>query len=355
MVMHRMFHLLAAIIFAGMACGWDSRSSSAGVVEAMPNVARHVRSEKVNERMAAVRVIPNSKSIVLRSTHILLIRIENVEAPAWQQDGTRTVHLRTILESVFKGTVRERVNEPFAASVTQKQKRTPFILPPTDCWSDQQLAAGARLIVFSRSTGTSAAEELSDAKCQRVVAAAEFLNDVRLAVSAEREGWNLPTLLEQAQPVAAEINYIFPEYLEARFTEVHLEQPQNLEATLRFLEAPALSYRARVMLLEAVTTYVTMSNTASEEDLDRLAIAMFRLLALPQAAELHDNLIETDLPNLLGIVGGGKKRSASQVFQRHPSDRQVAERAISSYHGTASKQPLLAWLKGAQHSGATPR
>src|SRR4029077_14658049 len=101
-------------------------------------------------------------------------------------------------------------------------KRTPFILPPTDCWSDQQLAAGARLIVFSRSTGTSAAEELSDAKCQRLFAAAEFLNDVRLAVSAEREGWNLPTLLEQAQPAGADVDYIFPGHLEAGLSELDL-------------------------------------------------------------------------------------------------------------------------------------
>ena len=355
MMKHRMLNLSATIVLLAAAYGCDSGPPSTRLTEPTQDVANQARGEKVNERVATVRVIPDSKSIVLRSTHILLIRILKLNPEAWRQDGSRTLQLTANLDALLKGTVRERVNESFAASVSQKQKRTPFILPPTDCWSDQPLAVGSRVIVFSRSKDSSAAEMLPDPKCQKVVAADDFLNDVRLAVSAETERWNLLTLLDHARPVAPQLNYIFPEYLEARFPELHLEEPQNLEGTLRFLESPELSYRCRVMLLEEVTTYITMSNSASDADLDRLAITMFRLLSLPQAAELHDTLVETDLPNLLGLVGGGKKRSASQVFARHPSDRETAERAVNAYHGSAPKQPLLGWFKGVQHSGVTPR
>src|SRR5437764_4174037 len=210
MIKHRMVSLLAALMLAGVTYACNSHSSSAAGVGPLPHVEHQVRGQKVNERAATVRVIPDSKSIVLRSTHILLFRIEKVDAEAWQKDETRTVHLSATLETLFKGTLREQVNETFTASITQKQKRSPFILPPTDCWSEHQLTSGSRLIVFSRSGGTSAAEVLPDPKCQKVVAAADFLNDVRLAVSAETERWNLATLLENARPVASQLNYIFP-------------------------------------------------------------------------------------------------------------------------------------------------
>lgn len=354
MTFHHRFYLSAVIIMVSVAVGCDSHSS-ARVTEPTQDVAGQLRSDKVSDRVAVLRVIPDSKSIVLRSTHILLLRIEKTDPSAWQNDETRTVQLTANLEAVFKGASRERTGESFTASITQKQRRSPFILPPTDCWSDQPLASGRRLIVFSRSTAASVSEVLSDPMCQKVVPADEFLSDVRLAVSAEAERWTLVALLDKARPVAAQLKYIFPEYLEARFPELHLEEPQNLEATLRFLELPALSHAARVMLLENVTTYITMSSKASDADLDRLAIAMFRLLSLPQATELHDALVETDLPNLLGLVGGGKKRAASEVFERHPSDRETAERAINNYRGSAPKQSLLAWLKGVQHGGAAPR
>src|SRR5205823_355008 len=76
------------------------------------------------ERKGTVmNVIPNSPSIVLRATHILLIRIEAAQIGEWTSPPDkwieRRARLTVALEETLKGNTREKPGEQVAATVTQ--------------------------------------------------------------------------------------------------------------------------------------------------------------------------------------------------------------------------------------------
>ena len=77
----------------------------------------------------------------------------------------------------------------------------------------------------------------------------------------------------------------------------------------------------------------------------RLALTMCRVLLMPEAADLHENLIGTYLPNLLGLTSGLPPQPASRVFEDREAERKAVE-AFLRRHGTdADAGPLLDWIQ----------
>jgi hypothetical protein len=124
---------------------------------------------------------------------------------------------------------------------------------------------------------------------------------------------------------------------------------------MALLEKPDLAPITRTTLLDELTSKVMASPRVPDEEMNRLIVGMFRLLAIPQAADVHEQIIQPLLPNLAGITGRGRKRPAGKVFERFPSERPRAERALASFHGEASTASVAAWLKGSHQCGVAPR
>jgi hypothetical protein len=72
-----------------------------------------------------------------------------------------------------------------------------------------------------------------------------------------------------------------------------------------------------------------------------LVISTFRIAGLPDGKALDDRLLGVLLPHLVGIQGGGSKRSATEVFRNHSADRENARKVLAS-HPEAG--PILRWL-----------
>ena len=75
-----------------------------------------------------------------------------------------------------------------------------------------------------------------------------------------------------------------------------------------------------------------------------IRIGILVLLAMPEAVDLHDNLVGTWLPNTLDLVGGGTKQTATAVFGGDAKARAAALAAVRGYHGANATTALRAWF-----------
>ena len=307
-----------------------------------------VQKPATRKRITMVRTVSDSSSIVLRVTHILLIRILSANPTEWKSTTngkeSRTVELRVKLLEVLKGPVKERPGQEIGIQIAQERIQTVLLLPPSAGWSDRSLKVGDELVAFSVSSTDSLSELLLVPACKQVWPTSICLEDLRIAIKAEQEELPLTGVLAAAKPKAASLHPIFAEYLTARLSELSVETPTNFGALMEFLEQPALPATVDSSLLDSINSYISSSPKTSGWHFDRLAIAMFRLLDSSPDSVLRDNLVSVDLPNLLGILAGHDVRTAKEVFRDYPRDRLVAERALQRYHGEASTAKLLAWL-----------
>jgi hypothetical protein len=289
-----------------------------------------------------IRYLPKSSSPVLKAAQIVQIRVDLVEAPDWGDHMTRQARLHMTVTDVWKGELH-----PGSLVLTVTQNRPlagGLIFPRAGCWQDGRLAAGEHWIVFARLISEIAGDVLAEGSCMEL-APPETAVDIRIADRIESHGLSFPEIVKLVIPGADRIHQTLAYYFRARFGDLRLEENQNLNAMLDLVTTPALTTPVRVTLLDAVQTYISSSPATTDWHIHRLAVAMFALLSLPKASDMHEDLIETDLPNLLGLTGGAQQQSANAVFSLWPQERPLAGRALESYRGLADTKPLLAWIK----------
>ena len=287
-----------------------------------------------------IRYLPKSTSPVLKAAQIVAIRVDRVEAQDWGAHPTREALLHLTVTEVWKG---ETPPGPVVITVTQNRPIIGgFTIPEPGCWQDGTIAAGQEWIVFSRLASTVSADAL--AACTQL-APPETAVDIRIADHIETHGLALPAIVKLVTPGADRIHVTLAHYLRARFGDLRLEDKDNLDAMLNLVATPSLTTPVRVTLVDAIESYLSSSPAVTAWHIHRLAVAMFALLAVPQALDLREDLIETDLPNLLGLTGGAKKQTAREVFSQWPEERPLAVHALESYAGPADPKPLLAWIK----------
>lgn len=298
-------------------------------------------------KMAAV--VPDSRSVILRSTHILLIRIDSSEAGPWQPDPTgnrvRHVHLLVHLEQILKGEVSQQDGTQLRLEVQQLGRPGTRYYALAGAWTDQPIEPATRLVAFSSSQSTDAANLLVDPSCKQILAAESSLVDVRIALDTERNKLSLTDSLRLAEPSAGSLSYVFPEYVAARFHQSLLESMSGFSSLVRFIQIPSLSPAARTSLLDfAVSEFGDASAPSSNARLS-LVVALFSLLAMPEAAPLHDNVVGVYLPEVLQLnhVHGGLP--ASRVFEGSPGERARAEAIVNGYRGSADTNKLKDWLR----------
>lgn len=296
-----------------------------------------------------IKTIPNSPSLVLRSTHILLIRIESSQPEQWAPEPNgnlkRTVDLIIRLEEILKGTVREPTGGQVHIIVEQFGRPGTRYYAVPGVWSDHPIEPGTRLVAFCHGASDGAAELLREPSCQQLLPPEKSLADVRLALQAEAKDLTVPDALRLAEASAASLDYIFAEYVAAKLADSLLGDAGVFESLMRFIENPSLSIIARSALLTFVYSKVTAQDPAPKPYGQKLVVMMFHLIALPQASALHNNIISVYLPNLLGLSGGATRKKAEDLFQEIPGERQKLERILQEYRGEASTDALVKWLR----------
>jgi hypothetical protein len=246
---------------------------------------------------------------------------------------------------VFKGAVQQNAGDQFVVKTEQFRNTGLWLMPTPGVWSEQPLDPGTQLVAFCRTDSNDAVEIVKDPFCEKLIVAGSALPDVRLAFQAETEHLTLPVLFERAEPEVTSLTYLFTEYLWAAYGPDAMQNAEQFDALMRFLEEPNFGPVARLTLLTPIYS-MFLTGTIDSALLNRFAVALFRLLRLPTAASLHDNIIGTYLPNLLGLPAGVAVKAAADVLKDYPDERAKIEEALRNYSGQSSTTPLVNWLKG---------
>ena len=255
----------------------------------------------------------------------------------WGHD--RCVALDFELVDSFHGEGSEKTAEHIKVVVRQSMI-THYTSRPAGAWwiVEQTLEPGTEYLAFCP-TGPLTTSLFGSCA---VTSAAPLLADVRFARDAETKKLALDPALAAMRTICKTASFVAAGYVWERFAEGAVKDPAIYDKVIALIEEPSCSTTFRDSLFNVVQDLRMMDSTPH---LRRLTQGMFRLLAMPEAGGLHDNLIVTWIPNTVGIEGGGKKLTAAQVFTGAAARRAEAGKALAGYKGTGDANPVRAWLK----------
>lgn len=317
----------------------------------VPACSAQVRRPKTLPGGHAVTQTAVSKSIVLRSTHILLIEVIAANAGPWAPSRpglkSRTVGLSIQVSETLRGKLDPAPSGPVHISITQSDYAGLLMMQPLPgVWPHGDLAPGTRLAVFAQSNDLRVESVLAEPACTLVVPAEPVLPGLRVAAQAEAGDLPLGRTLALAGAETARLDPIFAEFLWGKYGGGAMASQSDFDLLAGFAERKDFDTRTRQALLKAGYDLVGLQGDDKPERAQRLALAMCRVLLMPAAADLHENLIGTYLPNLLGITSELPPQAASAVFKGHEAERNDLK-AFLHRHGTdADPAPLLTWLNG---------
>ena len=296
------------------------------------------------------RVVPDSPSYLLRATHILVIRINSVDAGEWTKDATtggvsRPLKVEATLETIAKGFTKQSVGAVILTTIQQFGTGTSRIAAVPGAWSGQKIEPGKEFVTFGVTDSDDAAEIVRDPACQLAMDSGDSLTDLHLAMDTESKALDVFGAVSIAKDVAAQISFLFPEYLWAMYSSEALADTTKFAAISDLLEQPGLSQSARGTLISRITTGLTSPEPPPRDQLTRFAIALFHLLAMPEARSFHENIVGTYLPTVLDL-DNPSRRPADKFFEDWPGERSRAVQIMNTYHGNESAAPILAWLRG---------
>ncbi len=191
-------------------------------------------------------IIPDSPSLILRATHILVVQIESAAERPWtlqkHPTGGQAISLTLKLEEVVKGHVKHTPGDLIKIDVV----RFPMGLTlPPGIWSMVPIDARTRIVVFSQTASDDTALVLNDPAGLKAFLADKTLLDVHLAVQAESMHLDVAGILAQAKPATASVGELFADYLWYRYRSEAMVDIKKFELLLRFIEEPALNEAAR--------------------------------------------------------------------------------------------------------------
>jgi hypothetical protein len=295
-------------------------------------------------------VDPVSRSIVLRSAHILLVRVMSARFAAWAEFHpglkSRTVELSLEVERALRGVLERPPPLTVQITITQSDYSGLLMMQPLPgAWSSANLVPGAEFVVFSSSYRSGADEVLAEQACLRVEHAETVLPGLRIVADAESGQLDLRQALALAARHTSELDPTFAEFLWARYGPGAIGSRPDFDVLVDFAERPELAIATRQALLKGAYDFVGLHGDAMPRRAQRLALAMFRTLLMPEAADLRENLVGTYLPNLLGITSEMPPQPANAVFEGHEATRKAAE-SLLRQQAFDDSGPLVAWLEG---------
>ncbi len=222
------------------------------------------------KNIAMTDVVPDSKSVVLRSTHIVRVRVLRFQAGPWELDEGRAFNRRRAVVQfawieTLKGEAMPPDPPPVVLSVTQCKSASQFRLPVPGVYSLIGPETGKEFVVFSRAHSVVPAEILREQACDQVQPAEDVLTGVRLSMDAMRRDLGVIALLEEARPHAPSLSALFAEFVWERYQREILSAPAAFGAYLSFLEQPALATIARSVLLNDVYSAASNGTRPAEQ------------------------------------------------------------------------------------------
>ena len=293
----------------------------------------------------------DTRSMILRSTHILLVKVIDANVGPWAPSRpglkSRRVDLTLQVVQTLRGMLVPLPREHVRLMVEQTDYADLLMMQPlTGVWSRLALTPGSSWVIFSQGAASDVAHVLAEPAVIRVSPADSVLPGLRIAVAAETQTPSLKRTLELAAPETPHLDPMFGEYLWERYGAGAIASQADFDALMAFAERKGFVVGTRQALLLGGYHWVGLHGEETPARAQRLALAMFRSLLMPEAADLHENLIDTYLPNLLGIASDLPHQTAVAVFVGHAAERDAVRAALRHYGTDIDAKPLLDWLDG---------
>jgi hypothetical protein len=302
-------------------------------------------------QLPAMRASARNRSWTSVSWQPASVRILTANTGAWAPSRpglkSRTVGLSIQVSATLRGKLDPPPLGPVHISITQTDYAGLLMMQPLPgVWPRGDLAPGTRLVVFAQSNDLRVESILAEPASTLVVPADAVLPGLRVAAQAEVGDLPLSRTLALAGAETARLDPIFADFLWGRYGGATMASQSDFDLLAGFAERKGLATRTRQALVKAGYDLVGLEGDDKPERAQRLALAMCRALMMSEAADIHENLIGTYLPNLLGITSELPPQAASAVFKGHEAERNDLK-AFLHRHGTdADPAPLLAWLNG---------
>lgn len=285
------------------------------------------------------RVVPEWRpgASYAQSASVVHLRVASA-TPGPTTDQQRCVALELEVVTAYRGAAKpgERVRVVVAQSMI-----THYTSRPAGAWwiVEQSLAPGSEYVALCPA---GALADVLAGSCN-VMDHAPYQADLALVHAAETARVTGLPLIAKLRAACAAANVLATGYVWEQTAAQARTELATFDALLGVVLEPACSTTTRAVLFDAV--YGAGLERDALPHVRRLVRAMFQLLALPQAAGLHDNLIGTWLPNALGLDGGLPQRTAAEIFAGDPAGRTAATRTLAAYRGSADAGKLRAWLR----------
>lgn len=294
--------------------------------------------------------VAKSGSLILDSSHIVLIEVVAADFGPWKDLGNGTKErsgaLTLRIDTIFKGAIKEQPGETFPLTVRQVGRVGSRYFGVPGLWSDLEIGVGTRLVTFSGGVGSQARELLQDPLLKRVLPADQAETDVRAAMHGEQGRLSVSQAVRSAASEKPRLGILYGDYLTARLKEILFLKWEEFDALMAFVEDPKLSSITRTVLFENIFTRVVDAENAPPTFPARIVLSGFRILRIPAAASLHGDLVREFLPGLLGVNDPIPRLTASEVFKLHPAERDLAEQALAGEAApTKESAALLKWLR----------
>jgi hypothetical protein len=337
---------LAFVLWSTILAGTCHSAPSASAVA--PGAGqRHESASNAGKKTGAetqmLQVIPSSRSLILRATHILVFQVTNVDATPWSPRPAggeqRELVLKLRLEEIVKGRVAQIANSTVRLQV-QQIKRGEGWTPMPGVWSNVAVDVGLRFVGFSVSGSRDAAVVLNDPAVVASLPAESALPEVHLA--ARNAQAHAAAFLADSRPRAGALGNLWADYLWARYGTEALDDVSIFTVIADALEWPELATVARSTLLMTIPDSVLAQEPPATKSIDRLAAAMVHILSLPSASALHENIVGTFLPNLVDAENP-QSRSPASVFAHHPQELARLRQIAKAHAGDEEAKAFVAW------------
>lgn len=294
---------------------------------------------------------PDAQSAILRAASILRVRIVSLQQLPWRTISPRFRECELVLEmelvAVLKGSVDDTVGQRFQVQALRTENTSPRYSAVPGVYSQfelDELVSGVELVGFSRMLGGSAAAAMTEPACFSLAPPIPAATDVAWADTRPDLEQPLAEQLAGLQTHRAEFGGYFASYLVDRVPEGFFGAGGDLEAVIDVLRAPELAPDTRFVLCDGLIERIVQYSPIDHSALQQCVHGLLRLLLLPEAADLHDSLVQTWLPNLVGVEGSLEPHPAVDLVPEAGLRARAAAALAHIDAGAAVTSPFGAWL-----------
>jgi hypothetical protein len=292
---------------------------------------------------------PDSISELLRAKYIFLAVFDSIAFGPWAPDGemleSRVGEAQVRIGRVLKGEIETAEEAALSISLKTWRKAGPRFVAVPGVWSKCQIAPGAAFVVFSRACGGGLAALLVEPCAFAACPADAALSEVELILELATPETRLPDLVTALTARPEILTTLSARYVAARLRELLFGDLAGFNRVLSEAENPKAPAIFRRIVISEAYDDLMMLDPAGPAFIARLIWGSVRMFGSGTAPDFASRVLETYIPNLLGLEGGLARKNASGVFAEVKEQRQEMAAILRGNTQLPGRERLLAWVE----------